>query len=182
MVKMKILVLAGSPHLNGTTAFLANEFCIGAEEAGNEVIRFETSKLNIHPCTGCSYCRKNGGKCVFDDDMSQIYTHLLTANAVALVTPLYYFGMTAQLKSTIDRFYSVNSILREDPKKMLLIAAGTDVDNRAMGALKTHFKAICRYLRWQEGGMVLAFGASTVEDVKSSEYRTMARNLGKGLQ
>lgn len=65
---------------------------------------------------------------------------------------------------------------------MLLIAAGTDADNWAMDALKTHFKAICHYLRWQEGGMVLAFGASTVEDVKNSEYRTMARNLGKGLQ
>lgn len=173
--------MAGSPHLNGTTAFLANEFCIGAEETGNEVIRFEISKLNIHPCTGCSYCRKNDGKCVFDDDMSPIYPQLLTAEAVVLVTPLYYFGMTAQLKSTIDRFYCINSILRENPQKMLLIAAGTNADICVMDALKAHFSAICRYLHWKEGGMVLAVGARTAEDVKSSKYKTMARNLGKSL-
>jgi multimeric flavodoxin WrbA len=179
---MKILVLAGSPHLDGTTAFLANEFCIGAEEAGNEVVRFETAKLNIHPCIACDYCCKNVGKCVFDDDMSSIYTHLLSADAVVLVTPLYYFGMTAQLKSAIDRFYAVNSVLRKNPKKLLLIAAGADSDNWVMDALKAHFRAICRYLLWQEGGMVLAFGARSVKDVKNSPYKIVARNLGKGLQ
>lgn len=178
---MKILVLAGSPHLNGTTAFLNHEFCIGAKEAGHETICFEASKLNIHPCTGCDYCRKNNTKCIFNDDMSQIYSHLLRADAVVLVTPLYYFGMTAQLKRVIDRFYAVNSILREQPKKMLLIAAGTDTDQWAMDALKIHFKTLCQYLRWQSGGMILAFGAATREDAENSKYGPLARNLGKEL-
>lgn len=178
---MKVLVLTGSPHLNGTTALLADEFCIGAKEAGNEVIRFETSKLNIHPCTGCDHCRKNDSKCVFNDDMSQIYPHLIAADAVVLVTPLYYFGMTAQLKSAIDRFYSVNSVLREKPKKLSLIAAGADSGDWAMDALKVHFNAVCRYLRWQECGMVLALGAKTRKAAENSEYTSMARNLGKNI-
>ncbi len=179
---MKVLVLTGSPHLHGTTAFLADEFCIGAKEADNEIIRFDTSKLNIHPCTGCNYCRKNDRKCVFDDEMSQIYPHLLTAEAVVLVTPLYYFGMTAQLKSAIDRFYSANELLREKPKKLFLIAAGADGDSWVMDALESHYKSICRYLRWQEGGTVLAFGAASRKDAENSEYKTMARALGKELQ
>lgn len=178
---MKVLVLTGSPHLQGTTAFLADEFCIGAKEAGHEVVRFETAKLSIHPCTGCYHCRKNDGKCVYDDDMSHIYPHLLTADAVTFVTPLYYFGMTAQLKRTIDRFFSVNPILREIPKKLFLIAAGNDKDDWAMDALKAQFQAICRYLHWQEGGMVLAFGSNTRQDVENSQYQTMARSLGTGL-
>lgn len=50
---MKVLVLTGSPHSQGTTAFLADEFCDGSKEAGHEIVRFETAKLNIHPCPCC---------------------------------------------------------------------------------------------------------------------------------
>ena len=177
----EVLILTGSPHSQGTTAFLADEFCIGAKEAGHEVVRFETAKLDIHPCIGCYHCRKNDGRCVYDDDMSQIYPHLLTADAVVLVTPLYYFNMTAQLKCTIDRFFSVNPVLRETPKKLFLIAAGNDKDDWAMDTLKVNFHAICRYLYWQEGGMVLAYGSNTRKDVENSEYQTAVRNLGAGL-
>lgn len=178
---MKVLVLTGSPHLQGTTAFLADEFCIGANSSGHEIVRFDTAKLNILPCIGCSYCRKNEGKCVYDDDMSQIYPHLLTADAVVLVTPLYYFNMSAQLKRTIDRFFSVNPILRSTPKKLFLIAAGGDKDDWAMDALKANFHAMCRYLHWQEGGMLLALGSSTRKDVENSEYQMMAKSLGAKL-
>ncbi|HWR60317.1 MAG TPA: flavodoxin family protein [Clostridia bacterium] len=178
---MKVLVLAGSPHSKGTTALLADEFCSGAKEAGHETVRFETAKLDIHPCTACYHCRRNNGSCVYNDDMASIYPHLLAADAVVLVTPLYYFGMTAQLKYVIDRFFSVNSLLREKPKRLLLIAAGSDKDAWAMDALKAHIQTICRYLHWEAGGMVLAFGANTREDVENSEYQAMARSLGASL-
>lgn len=178
---MKVLVLTGSPHLQGTTAFLADEFCIGAKEAGHEVVRFDTAKLDIHPCIACSHCRKNDGRCVYDDDMSRIYPHLLTAHVIVLVTPLYYFNMSAQLKRTIDRFFSVNSMLRKTSKKLYLIAAGNDKDDWAMDTLKVNFHAICHYLHWQEGGMVLALGSNSRKDVENSEYQMMARNLGANL-
>lgn len=175
---MKVLILTGSPHPDGTTAFLADEFCAGAKEAGHEVVRFDTAKLDIHPCIGCYHCRRNDGSCVYNDDMLQIYPHLLTADAVVLVTPLYYFNMTAQLKQTIDRFFSINPKLRETPKKLFLLAACNDKDDWAMDTLKANFHALCHYLHWQEGGMVLAFGSNTREDVENSEYQAMARSLG----
>lgn len=178
---MKILVLTGSPHFNGTTAFLADEFCIGAREAGHEVIHFDTAKLDIHPCIGCYHCCKNGGRCVYDDDMAQIYPHLMTADAVVLATPLYYFNMTAQLKRAVDRFFAVNPILHESPKKIYLISAGNDRDDWAMDTLKANIHALCRYLNWQEGGMVLALGVNTREDVENSEYKVMARELGASI-
>ncbi|HDK7137695.1 TPA: flavodoxin family protein [Clostridium botulinum] len=178
---MKVLILTGSPHPHGTTAFLADEFCIGAKEAGHEVARFDTAKLEIHPCIGCYYCRKNDGRCVYDDDMSQIYPHLMTADAVVLVTPLYYFSMTAQLKRTIDRFFAVNPVLRNTPKKLYLISAGNDKDDWAMDTLKANFHDLCHYLHWQEGGMVLALGANSIKDVENSEYQAMVRSLGAGI-
>lgn len=179
---MKVLVLTGSPHTNGTTALLADEFCEGAMESGHEVIRFDTAKLKINPCLGCNHCRKNEGKCVNEyDDMIEIILHLLTADSVVLISPLYYFGMTSQLKRVIDRFYSVNSLLRANSKKLYLISAGADKDDWAMDAIKAHYKSLCNYLQWQEGGTLLAYGLGSRQDTENSEYKIMARKLGEEI-
>ena len=58
---MKITVLAGSPHRNGTTSVLVKAFTEGAEEAGNEVTCLNLASMNIHPCLGCDHCRQHGG-------------------------------------------------------------------------------------------------------------------------
>lgn len=178
---MKVLILTGSPHPQGTTALLADEFMAGAKGAGHEVVRFDTAKLDIHPCLGCSHCRNNEGRCVYDDDMNQIFPHLLAADVVVLVTPLYYFGMTAQLKRVIDRYFSVNPILRNTPKQLYLLAACGDKEEWAMDALVLHYRTLCRYLQWREAGMVLAIGAYTRKDAENTNYPLMARNLGAGL-
>ncbi len=179
---MKILILTGSPHKNGTTSLLTDEFCEGATQSGHEVIRIDTAKLKINPCLGCNHCRKNEGKCVHEyDDMLEIILHLLTADAVVLVLPLYYFGLTAQLKTVIDRFYSVNSLLREIPKKLYLIIAGADTDDWAMDGVKAHYKTLCKYLGWQEGGTLLAYGLATRQDAENSKYKVMANKFGKEM-
>ena len=178
---MKVLVLKGSPHPAGTTACLSDAFCAGAREAGHQVQCFDTAQLTIQPCTGCDYCRKNDGACIFEDDMLQINPHLLDADVVVLATPLYYFGMTAQLKSVIDRFYAINAALRARPKQLLLLAAGSEEGTWAMEGLKAHIKALCRYLGWEEGGQVLALEAGTAEDVKGSQHAVRAEELGRTL-
>lgn len=178
---MKILVLTGSPHTKGTTAWLADEFCTGAAEVGHELVRFDTAKLNISPCLGCDHCGKNESRCIHTDAMMEIYPHLLDADAVVFVTPLYYFGMTAQLKLAVDRFYAINSILSQRPKQAYLLAAGADTDDWAMDALKINFKTICRYLNWQDAGSVLAFGAAARDDLLSGDYLKQARKLGSHI-
>lgn len=175
---MKILMLLGSPHAKGTTARLADEFCLGAKDAGHQLVKFDTAKLKINPCLGCSHCRKNEGRCIQNDAMTEIYPHLLDADTVVFVTPLYYFGMSAQLKSAIDRFYAINPTLRQMGKQAYLLAAGSDKDDWAMDALKLHFKTVCRYLNWQDAGFVLAFGASTGDDLENTDYLKQARELG----
>ncbi len=178
---MRVLILTGSPHSQGTTALLADEFSMGAKSAGHDVIRIDTAKLQIHPCRGCSYCRKTGGICVFNDGMTHIYPELLWADAVVLVTPLYYFGMTAQLKNTLDRFFAVNSELRNGNKQFLLISACHDKESWAMEALVLHFRTVARYLNWQDKGMVLAQGADSRKDLEGTEYPRLARELGESL-
>ncbi len=178
---MKVLVLTGSPHAHGTTAHLADEFCEGAREAGNEVIRFDTAMLILRPCLGCRYCREHDGDCVHSDDMRHITPELLSADVITLITPIYYHGMTSQLKRVIDRMYAPNHQLRGMKKSVMLIAAGEGKELRVMDSLVEQIRAICRYMRWEVADMLLATNAKTREDVVNSVYETKARDMGRSL-
>jgi multimeric flavodoxin WrbA len=114
--------------------------------------------------------------------MIDIISKLLNADAVVLVSPLYYFGMTAQLKTVIDRFYSVNSLLKESHKKLYLIAAATNTYNWTMDGIETHYKTLCKYLNWEEGGSLLCYGLSTRHAAENSEYKEKAREFGRKLK
>ena len=179
---MKILVLTGSPRAKGTTALLAEQFAIGAKEAGHEVVRFDTAKLNVKPCMSCYHCRKNDDKCVLDDDMQNIYPEVLSADMIVFVTPVYYFGISAQLKAAIDRFFAINTKLQDAHKKAVLLSAGGDEEGWAMTALKLSYETICRYLNMKDMGQIIALGCYQREDMENSEYPEMARKLGQSIK
>ncbi len=95
-----------SPHKAGTSALLADKFIEGAQAAGHEVFRFNAAFEDINPCRGCDACGMNG-PCVIQDAISaKLIQKLVDCDMVALVTPLYYYGFSAQIKTVIDRFYS----------------------------------------------------------------------------
>ena len=101
--KMKIVVIAGSPHKAGTSALLADKFIAGAESKGHECFRFNAAFEDTHPCLGCDHCGMNG-PCVYNDAIStKLMPKMLEADMIVLATPLYYFGFSAQIKTVIDR-------------------------------------------------------------------------------
>ena len=61
---MKVTVITGSAHKNGTTAYLTEQFIKGAEEAGHEVFRFDAAYKNVHPCIACEKCHGDSPSCV----------------------------------------------------------------------------------------------------------------------
>ena len=95
---MKIVVLMGSPNQNGSTGILVQSFQKGAEEAGHTVERIDVCHADIHPCIGCVKCGYEG-PCVQKDDVELIRKKLLASDMVVFATPLYYYGMSAQLKA-----------------------------------------------------------------------------------
>ncbi|MBO7668942.1 MAG: flavodoxin family protein, partial [Firmicutes bacterium] len=171
----------GSPHAKGSTAVLADAFCEGALSAGHHVERFDAGRMQIGPCLGCMACRKEGGRCVRQDDMEKIRPALLEADAVVFVTPIYYFGMTAQLKAVIDRFFACNADLRASNKKAYMISVCGDAEDWVMDGLRIHFTNICRYLNWEESGRLLAEGFYDADGVKASAWPEQARALGASL-
>lgn len=101
---MKILVINGSPHPHGTTSLLRDAFEEGAKSKGHSITTFHAGQETLHSCLGCDHCRTADEGCVYKDGMETLNPLLLEADCVVFVTPLYYFGMSSQLKMVIDRF------------------------------------------------------------------------------
>ena len=178
---MKILILSGSPHVKGTTALLRDSFIEGSISAGHTVNVFDAAHEEIHPCLGCNHCLTASNKCVYKDGMEKLNPLLLEADCVVFVTPLYYFGMSAQLKLVIDRFFANNTQLRSQKKLAVLLAACGDKDEWAMDALVSHYQTILHYLHWEDAGSVLSYGMYVREDIENSNYPQLAKELGKSL-
>lgn len=107
---MKIVVLTGSTHKNGTTALLADRFIEGARAKGHKIYRFDAAFRNIHPCLGCEACGMNG-PCVHKDDIeTEAIQKFMEADVIALVSPVYYFALTAQLKRLSTDFIREHTI------------------------------------------------------------------------
>jgi multimeric flavodoxin WrbA len=99
---MKIAGLNGSPRRGGNTDLLLAEVMRGAASQGAEVETIFLSDLNIAPCTHCDGCLATG-RCVISDDMQMVYKALEAADRIVVAAPLHFMGLTAQMKSAIDR-------------------------------------------------------------------------------
>jgi multimeric flavodoxin WrbA len=100
---MKIVGFIGSPRKKGNTTTIVNEVLRGAQEAGAETKVFNLNQLSIRGCQGCYKCQTPEGKCVQKDDMAPLYDEIYSADAVVIGTPIYWFQVTGQTKTFIDR-------------------------------------------------------------------------------
>ena len=174
---MKILVITGSPRKNGNSNTLAEYFIRGAKEAGHEIVRFDAAFKNVHPCIGCNKCGMNGA-CVFKDDFEFVRKHIVDAGMVVFATPMYYFGISAQIKVVIDRFYAINGSIHV-PKKAALLMTYADNDKRKEKAITDHYEILLDYLGWSDAGRVIAPGVWPVGAVNQTKYPEQAYRLGR---
>lgn len=177
---MKITVLFASPNKNGSTAILTEQFKKGAEESGHQVEIIDVCKLKVNPCIGCVRCGYEG-PCVQKDDNAIVRSALLNTEMVVFATPLYYYGMSAQLKIVVDRFCAYNSSLNSRHLKSALLTVAWNADDWTFDALEAHYKTLVRYINFEDMGMVLGYGCGSPSMTKRSEYPKKAYQLGKSL-
>lgn len=177
--KMKILVLTGSPRKNGNSNTLADNFIKGARESGHHVERFDAAFAEVHPCIGCNKCGMNG-PCVFKDDFEFVRQHIVDADVVVFATPMYYFGISAQLKTVIDRFYAINGQIHR-PKKAVLLMTYANTALSQAEPIKSHYQTLIDYLGWKDAGQIIASGVWPVGAVNQTEYPKQAYELGKNI-
>lgn len=100
---------------------------------------------------------------------------------VVLATPLYYYGMSAQLKAVVDRFCAYNGSLNGRHLKSALLAVAWNADDWTFDALTAHYKTLVRYIRFRDMGMVLGYGCGTPSMIRGSSAPEEAYRLGKSL-
>ncbi len=130
---MKVIAFFGSPREGGNSELLLKEAIRGIEESGFNVQIFSLNQMNIMPCQNCGGCEETG-TCVYDDDMSQVYDAIRTADRIILASPIFFFSVSAQAKIMIDRCqafwcekYLLKKAIPEGPYKrkgLLLLVAG----------------------------------------------------------
>jgi len=98
----KIVVISTSLRPGSNSNALAEQFAQGAKDAGHEVELIPLRGKEIKFCIGCLSCQKTGA-CVFKDDVPAIMESALNADVVCWATPIYYYEMSGQMKTLIDR-------------------------------------------------------------------------------
>ncbi len=177
---MKIVVLTGSPRRNGNTNYLAEQFIFGAKESGHEIFRFDCAQHKIAGCLACNHCGMNGD-CILKDDFELVRQHLINADMVVFVTPMYYFGFSSQLKNIIDRFYAINESLKGVPKKTAFMMVYADTAENEAQPMLLHYQTLITYLGWKDCGTVIAPGFWTAGSIRNTHYGEEAYQLGKNV-
>lgn len=178
---MNVLILNGSPHKDGTTSYLIDSFKRGLAEAGHQVRQFDCAFHKIHPCIVCNECRTNGGRCVFEDDMKQVREDVRWADGIAIVSPVYFFGFTSQLKAVLDRLHAEMFDQPPRGKKSLLITAMSLREPLMAKHVVDTYEAICLYWGWEMAPTLLCEDAGTPKDLEGTDYLDQAYERGKNF-
>lgn len=168
---MKVLVINGSPRLNGNTKTALNEIVKGINEnlrhADIEVL--DAVRLNLSGCLNCDSCKRNGGTCILPDDSAKVIEKISNADTIIFGTPVYWWGVSAQLKMIIDKFYSKSDKFHEQNKKIGIVAVGaSEIEDKQYKLISDQFKCICEYLGWN---IVLdeSISAYSIGDIEQNE-------------
>lgn len=142
---MKIVIIDGSAR-KGNTLTAINAFIKGASEA-NEIEMIYPEKLHIAPCKGCGACQCHKG-CVDKDDTNETIDKIVAADMILFATPVYWWGITAQLKLIIDKCYCRGMQLK-GKKIGLIVVGGAPVDNIQYELIWKQFECMAEYLSWE---------------------------------
>ena len=98
----KVVVISTSLRPGSNSHALAEQFAKGAQAAGHEVELISLRGKELRFCVGCLSCQQTGA-CIFKDDVPAIMERVLEADVVCWATPIYYYEMSGQMKTLIDR-------------------------------------------------------------------------------
>jgi len=176
----QIVLLSGSPRKGGNTDRLVEAFMEGAAEAEKSVNLFRVADMEIKGCLGCGHCHNHNGVCVQKDDMTVILDVLREAEALVLASPVYFFGVTAQLKLAIDRTYALLRQKTQREKVALLMTCGNGDASVAEGAILM-LEKMCWISHYENAGVIVATGIHGMDDIIGRPELEQAKELGQKI-
>lgn len=178
-----IVILNGSPRKKGNTSTLVQAFREGAESAGHQVTELFLGDLEIHGCKGCF--GGHSGKeypCVQRDGMEKLYPAVRDCDVIVLASPLYYWSLSGQLKTALDRLFALEeaegNLLRGNGRScaLLMAAEGNGFDDVVL-----YYDHLMEHLQWKDLGKVLCGGVMEVGDITGRSELQDAYALGRSI-
>jgi len=173
----KVVVLSTSLRANSNSELLAKSFVEGAKEAGNEVEYISLKNKDIRFCIGCLACQTIG-HCVIKDDVADIMNSVLEADVVVWATPIYYYEMSGQMKTLIDR---LNPMYSKDYKfrDIYLLATAAEEGDEVFEKVITGLNGwIDCFEKASIQGTVLCGGVSDGGAISDNSKLKEAYNMG----
>lgn len=132
-----ILILSSSPRHGGNSDTLCDEFMRGAQESGKQVEKVFLCDKSVHPCLGCGVCSQYKRPCPQHDDAAEIIGKMLAADVIVMATPVYFYAMSAQMKTIIDRCCGPYTEMKD--KEFYFIATAAEEDEAIMDRIVANF-------------------------------------------
>lgn len=177
---MKILILSGSPRKQGNTDLLVEAFKEGAS-ANHQVETVSVHDYKVAPCMGCNACfRSEKHTCVQKDDMTCIYEKLANADMLVIASPVYFYGLSAQIKAVIDRCHNP---IRDTfhIKKAALLLVGAASLPELFDSILAQYQLCLHFFQIEDAGKVLVRGVKEKGDIRDTEALKEAYALGSSL-
>ena len=175
----RILVISTSLREKSNSQALGDAFAAGAREAGHQVEQISLRGRSIAFCMGCLACQ-SVGQCVIQDDAVEIAEKMGRAEVIAFATPIYYYEMSGQMKTLLDR---ANPLFPSDYKfrDVYLLATAAEDDEEAVdGAVNGLGGWIACFEKCSLKGVVRGVGATDIGDIsaaKLDEARAMGAKI-----
>ena len=174
----KVLIVSTSPRANSNSEALAKAFARGAQEAGHEAELISLRGKTINFCRGCFVCQEKK-RCVIRDDADVICQRALNADVLVFATPIYYYEMSGQLKTLLDRLnplYTTDYAFRE---VYVMTSAAEDDDyvpNRAESGVDGWVDC---FAKARMAGTVFMGGVGAAGEYKNHPALEKAREMGR---
>ena len=180
-MKNNILILNGSMRKNGNTARLVQSFADGAVQNNNVEIVY-VADYNVNPCIGCNSCFvREGNKCFQDDDMVKIYEKLRNADIVVIASPVYFYGISAQLKAIVNRLHTPMRNTFHIKKLGLLLVGAAQLPN-LFDPILMQYQMVLDFFKLESIGTVLVRGVNDIGDINGNSALKEAYDMGVSIE
>lgn len=176
----KVLIISASPRKGGNSDTLCEQFMKGAAEAGNLVEKLRLTELKIDYCSACYACKKLG-HCVKQDDMQLVLDKMAESDVIVLATPVYFYTMSAQLKTMIDRTLggAKDPHLRNKEFYIIVTAADSKAEmERTVDGIRGYLECLPGA---KEMGVIYGAGAWQLGDIQQNPAMQEAYTAGKNV-
>lgn len=179
-MKKKVLIISTSLRNGSNSDILAEEFAKGAQDAGHDISKISLAEKAINFCKGCLVCQTTH-RCVIQDDAVKIAEEMSSSDVIAFATPVYYYEMSGQMKTLLDR---ANPLYGTDYKfrDIYLIATAAEGEKSAMDGAANGLQGwLDCFPKTELKNVICGNGATMPNEIKGNPAMQEAYEAGKAI-